>query len=352
MNLSFRSTISSSQLALSIAVLVITANTLRAEPLADYALRVSRCITLVEEMRTAYEDESGHVHPEQVYAGNLALVRQLLPPKEPVNLSGQMVAVDNGWLYNDLNDFEKSTKTSDRRDALARIAERLKSIHERLSELQSAAGPNRDKDADKGKLAEILRRPEYVRTPPQESALERLLEQFLRWLSRLMPHPKPIQPGSSRVVSSLAQIVVVAICVGAIALLIWRYGPRLLGNRRKKKKQGEARIVLGEKLEPDQSAADLLADAEKLARDGNLRAAIRKAYIALLCELGDRKIISLAQHKTNRDYLNAVRNKGSLYTSMGKLTNSFELHWYGFVPVGEADWNEFRTAYRKIVRSD
>ena len=337
---------------LSVAVLLITANALRAEPLADYAMRVSRSVTLVEEMRTAYEDESGRVRPEQVYVGNLALVRQLLPAKETVNLNGQMIAVDNSWLYSDLSDFEKSTKTNDRRDALARIAERLKSIHEHLSELQSAAGQSGDKDADKGKLAEILRRPEYVRAPPQDSALERLLERFLRWLARLMPHPKPIQPGSSRLVSTLAQIVVFAVCAGAIGFLIWRYAPRLLRDRRRKKKKGEARIVLGEKLEPDQSAADLLAQAEKLARDGNLRAAIRKAYIALLCELGDRKIISLAQHKTNRDYLNAVRNKGSLYTSMRQLTNSFELHWYGFVPVGEADWTEFRTGYRKIVRSD
>jgi hypothetical protein len=338
------------QLALSMALLLIAPYALRAEPLADYAMRVSRAITLVEEIRTAYEDESGHVPPEQVYAGNLTLVRQLLPAKETVNLNGQTVAVDNGWLYKELNDLEKSTKASDRRDALARIAERLKSIHERLLELQSAAGANGDKDADKGKLAEILRRPEYVRTPPEGSALERLIDQFLRWLSRLLPHPKPIQPGSSRWAASTAQIIVIAACVGAIALLIWRYGPRLMSGRRQKKKKREARIVLGEKLEPDQTAADLLAQAEKLARDGNLRPAIRKAYIALLCELGDRKIISLAQHKTNRDYLNAVRDKGSLYTLMRKLTNSFELHWYGFVPVGEADWNEFRTGYRKIVR--
>jgi hypothetical protein len=334
------------------ALLLIVPCALRAEPLADYAMRVQRSITLIEEMRTAYEDESGHVRPEQVYAGNLALVRQLLPAKETVNLNGQTVAVDNTWVYNDLNDFEKSTKANDRRDALSRIAERLKSIHEHVSELQSAAGRDDDKDAAKGKLAEILRRPEYVRTPPQGNALEQLLDRFLRWLSRLMPHPKPIQPGSSRLASSLAQIIVIALCVGAIGLLIWRYGPRLMSGRRNKKKKREARIVLGEKLEADQTAADLLAQAEKLARDGNLRAAIRKAYIALLCELGDRKIISLAQHKTNRDYLNAVRNKGSLYTSMRKLTNSFELHWYGFVPVGEADWNEFRTGYRKIVRSE
>jgi hypothetical protein len=81
-----------------------------------------------------------------------------------------------------------------------------------------------------------------------------------------------------------------------------------------------------------------------------LRAAIRKAYIAMLCELGDRKILSLAQYKTNRDYLNAVRDKGALYTSMRQLTNMFELHWYGFVPAGEADWDEFRSGYKKVFR--
>jgi len=69
----------------------------------------------------------------------------------------------------------------------------------------------------------------------------------------------------------------------------------------------------------------------------------------LLCELGDRKLISLAQHKTNRDYLNSVRDKAFLYASMRKLTSSLELHWYGFVPAAEADWHEFRTSYQKIV---
>jgi hypothetical protein len=109
--------------------------------------------------------------------------------------------------------------------------------------------------------------------------------------------------------------------------------------------------VLGELLEPDQTAADLLAQAEALAKQGDLRAAIRKAYIALLCELGDRKIISLGQSKTNRDYLHAVRDKASLYASMRKLTNTFELHWYGFAPAAEADWTEFKKGYRLIIRN-
>jgi hypothetical protein len=277
-------------------------------------------------------------------------VREQLPEKESVHFQGQTIAVDNSWLQNELNDFEKSRRATDRSAAVTRITERLKAIREHVQELKGAAAQPGDKDADKGRLAEILRRSEYVHTAPQASALEQLIERILRWLGKLFPHPKPLQPGNLRWLSGLAQIIVVAVCLGVIALLIWRYGPRLMSGRRKKKKKREARIVLGERLEPDQTAADLLAQAEGLAREGNLRAAIRKAYIALLCELGDRKIISLAQYKTNRDYLNAVRDKGSLYPSMRQLTNMFELHWYGFVPAGEADWNEFRNGYQRIFR--
>jgi type II secretory pathway component HofQ len=148
------------------------------------------------------------------------------------------------------------------------------------------------------------------------------------------------------------QIVLIAACVTAIAFLIWRFAPRYLSSRRgKKKPKREARIVLGERLEPDQTAADLLAQAEALARSGDLRAAIRKAYIALLCELGDRKVVSLAQHKTNRDYLNSVREKTRLYSFMRQLTSSFELHWYGFQPAAENDWNEFRNVYQQALKA-
>jgi hypothetical protein len=108
-------------------------------------------------------------------------------------------------------------------------------------------------------------------------------------------------------------------------------------------------IVLGEKLEPDQSAVDLLADAESLARRGELRAAIRKAYVALLVELGDRKVISLAQHKTNRDYLGAMRGLEPLYGNVKQLTDSFERHWYGFASATEADWLAFRTGYKRAL---
>jgi hypothetical protein len=321
-----------------------------AATLSDYQHRVSTASALLEESAGVYEDES-KAEPNQTIAANLARMRQLLPAKETVLVNRQSIAVDNSWLHEALAEYEKTDDSTARSEILARVWERLRAILERLEELQHTNAAS-DKDADKGRLAEILRRPEYVQAAPQSSALERLLERFFRWLNSLFPETKPIQPGGSPLISTIAQILIVGIAVAVIAFLIWRFGPRFMQGRRKKKTKREARIVLGERLEPDQTAADLLAQAEDLARAGDLRAAIRKAYIALLCELGDRKIVSLAQYKTNRDYLNSVRDKASLYNVMRKLTLSFELHWYGLVPAVDNDWSEFRNSYRKIVMGD
>jgi hypothetical protein len=323
-----------------------------AATLDDYQHRVTAAAALVDELREAGEDESNS-QPENFITTNLTRVRQMLPAKETVTLDGLNVAVDNLWLHEELAAYEKASTMLKRSESLGRIAERLHAIDERIQEIhrRNNVGTS-DKDAEKGRLAEILRRPEYISKAPEgSSALERLVERIVRWIAKLFPRIKPIQPGGSPWISKIAQILVVGICLAGVAFLIWRYGPRFMQGRRKKKKKREARIILGERLEPDQTSADLLAQADALARNGDLRSAIRKAYIALLCELGDRKLISIAQYKTNRDYLYSVRDKGSLYSSMRKLTTSFELHWYGLVPAGENDWNDFRNNYQKTLRT-
>ena len=108
--------------------------------------------------------------------------------------------------------------------------------------------------------------------------------------------------------------------------------------------------MLGEQLAPDETAADLLTEAERLARAGDLRGAMRKAYIAVLCELGDRKILRLAPHKTNRDYLRALREHARLFQSVQPLTNAYERHWYGLTPASEADWNEFQAQSKAVTK--
>ena len=324
----------------------------RAVTLDDYRHQVSRARASIQELQAAYADEYPSQR-EQFIAATIALVRTELPERETVLLGRQTVAVDNTWLHQALNELEKPASDNGRRaELLAHIDERLRALGERLDEMKGGK-PDAGKDDNKTRLAEILRRVEYNQQAQVEEggALTRLINRFLRWLNRSvsLPRAKPLQPGSSMTLSSVAQVVVLGVSVAAIVFLIWKFAPRYLRSRKKKTKR-QARIVLGERLEPDQTSADLLAQAESLARSGDLRAAIRKAYIALLCELGDRKVISLAQHKTNRDYLGAVRDRPSLFLSMRGLTNSFEIHWYGFVPPGEDDWKEFRNGYQQALR--
>ena len=325
---------------------------INAATLADYRHRVSQAVAVIAELRApnAHRDPS---FGEQSAGPNLDRLVELLPARETVLLEGQTVAIDNTWLGQALQDYQRTNRPqAERAEELRRIEERLRALDAHLDEMTRAEAATNDKDSDKGRLAEILRRPDYNKPAAAtgESALARLWMRFLRWLASLFPNVKPIQPGNSSLISGIAQIVVLTVALAGIAFLIWKLAPRYLSNRRSRKKQKrEARIVLGEHLEPDQTAADLLAQAESLARAGDLRGAIRKAYIALLCELGDRKIVSLAQHKTNRDYLNSVRERVHLYSSMRQLTNSFELHWYGFQPPAEDDWNNFRSGYHKAL---
>ncbi|HVF49620.1 MAG TPA: DUF4129 domain-containing protein, partial [Pyrinomonadaceae bacterium] len=173
-----------------------------------------------------------------------------------------------------------------------------------------------------------------------------------KWLYELIPQSEPLRPGTNPGLSRAAQVFTYGLCIVVLALLLWKYGGRLFrraGTPRTRPRR-EARIVLGEELSPEQTASDLLSEAERLARAGDVRGAIRKGYIALLCELGDRRLLRLAQHKTNRDYLNALRReRAALYREMQPLTLNFERHWYGHVAANEEDWTDFRTRCRQAL---
>ena len=344
----------SCRLGLAVFGVLICIRSARGATLIDYRLRVSHAADTLERLQASYADEDSSAR-ENFSGDTIARLLEQLPAKETVTLGPQNVAVDYTWLHDSLSEFSKiSGNRAMSAGALARIVERLRALLERLDEMKEAASATRDEA--KARLAEILRRPEYSKQPAESSALERLLERILNWLLRLLrgvfPKTKPLQPGGLRALSGIAQLLVIGAALALTVFLIWKFVPSYVRGRRRKKKKREARIVLGERLEPDQTSADLLEQAELLARSGDLRAAIRKAYIALLCELGDRKIISLAQHKTNRDYLSAVRGRAALHSAMRRLTNSFELHWYGFVPAVESDWSDFRSGYQQAVMSE
>jgi hypothetical protein len=326
----------------------------RAATLADYRARVRRAFEAVEDLARVYEgdfdEESEEEEPEDVQG--------LLPPRERVEWGGRFIEVDNTWVHEALAESESDEEDDEKIAAgLRGLAGRLRALEARLRELEAGERAGLDRDAERGRLNSILRRPEFDRQQQrqqQQGALGRMVEDFLEWFSGLFPKGARVAPGASPEVSNVTLVVVLLLCLavlGFVARLLWlrrRVGAKKRAPRR------EARVVLGERLEADQTASDLLDEAERLARAGELRGAIRKAYVALLCELGDRGVVRLAQHKTNRDYLNAVRRaaRPRLYTEMLPLTSEFELHWYGLRPATDADWERFKSRCREALKEE
>jgi hypothetical protein len=329
--------------------LLLCSGTVRAIPAADYHKNLREAITALDTFEQADEEESLSDYQKSV-SETLAAVRNALPKTLTVQCGEIICTVDNSWLYQQLEEVEKSAEP-ERPQIVARILERLQAIEERVSELEKPTPESARNGGANERLAAILRRSEYEQQVKGASALDRLWRDIWQWLMNLLPKSAPLKPGRAGLFSMLAQVFVVLFALAAIAYVLKTFVPHILGSRKQKAKaKTQPRIVLGEFLGPEESAVDLLSEAEVLARRGELRAAIRKAYIALLVELGDRKILSLAQHKTNRDYLRSVTGVPSLYSKMSDLTDSFERHWYGFATATQDDWQNFRTAYKSALQ--
>ncbi len=284
----------------------------------------------------------------------LAAIRRNLPVTEKVEWEGSLVETNNQWLETNLQAFEdEATDWNRRRLILTESRERLSAFEAKIKQLENPAVSGRSKDEDKRKLAEIQRRPEYQKAPEkEESWFQKLMNKIREWFSQKFPRPDipEVAPAGFQALSFWLQMLLYAAVFGFIAFVIYRFAPFFARKfrRREKEDKGE-RVILGERLAANEDAHSLFSEADELARGGNLRGAIRKGYIALLCELSDRKIIGLAQHKTNRDYLRDVRKKRGLHQNMNGLTMSFERHWYGFDEADENDWNEFKQTYQKAV---
>lgn len=288
-------------------------------------------------------------------SGVIAQIRKALPAAEKIEWKGSVAETGNQWVHDRLTEFQGEKDKAKRLVILTGIAERLAALEAKLKELAEATASDRTKDEDKQKLAEILHREEYQRVEQKEESLfQKWSREFLEWMARMFPDVNmPETEGSGfQGFSIFLQILLYALVLGAIGFLLYKFAPFLFGRYGARvKKEKKDRVILGERISAEESAGSLFDEAERLAREGDLRGAIRKGYIALLCELSDRKIIGLAQHKTNRDYLRDVRSRGELYQNVSGLTTSFERHWYGFQSAEMSDWDEFRQNFRRTVGS-
>jgi hypothetical protein len=333
------------------AVFCLSVVNVAAIPLSEYHSAVEVAIAHLEPLT----DRGGH-ESDSDYDARLKQaieqVRTALPKNQQVEVDKRLWTTDNAWLHDLLEDLQNGS-LEERPVKLAGVIGWLHALNDRIKALETAEqGPMEHKGASKQKLESILERPEYVSTSSGPNALSKLIRDFIRWIESLMPKAEGAEPGRARLFGNVVTFIVLGIAgllIAYVAMLLFKRFKR--PARPKVRKKREARIVLGEKLQPEQTATDLLAEAEALARNGDLRAAIRKGYIALLVELGDRNVISLAQYKTNRDYLRSVSSVPQLHSPLKRLTETFERHWYGFVQATPNDWQDFRARYREALQT-
>ena len=328
----------------------VTANA-DAVPAADYHNNVQRAVTALDTLRQVDESETSASYENRLDQ-TIAGVDEALPEHQSVQTSEGVCDVDNSWLHEELKQLKSASSSEQRAERLTQVIERLQAVEERVGPGETPTTPPGDKTQTKEKLESILARPEYASEAKGSSALGRLMMDFIRWLQQFLPKGRRVQSAGSPWMSLVARLLVVLVALVVLfyvgKLLLVRFKPK---RRQRAPRKREPRIVLGERLEPEETAGDLLSEAEGLARRGEIRSAIRRAYIALLVELGDRKVIALAQHKTNRDYLNSVRNLPPLHQNMRGLTDSFERHWYGLVEASDNDWQAFRSAYYSALQT-
>ena len=286
--------------------------------------------------------------PTQPDAEVFAELRRVLPNSEKVYVASGAVETNNQWFADGLKAAESEKDLAKRAVILSELDQRLGAVSAKLDELRVTTNAERSKDEDKRKLSEILNRPEFqrpVKEPEENAEGASWVKRFLEWLESFFPKFSPTEgsSGGAAAFAGVLQWVLIVAVILVLGFVLYKllplFTPRLRGVVRDER---EDRVILGEKIGENQSADDLFGEAERLARDGDIRGAIRKGYVALLCELSDRKLIGLARHKTNRDYLRDVRPRREVFEKMNGLTGTFERHWYGSEAARPDDWEEFR----------
>lgn len=328
---------------LMIAWLIIaTLTASAATPFNEYASRVEQAAKMVKPLLKGE-------HEETEVRGTLKVVEQMLPTTEDIEFDHEVVHVDNTWLHQAISALKAEKEA--RQQQVAEIYHRLSALERRLKPGSESAKD--ESAAERARLQSILSRPEYQPEAEKESTIQKWINEvkdaFWRLMSRIFSAGGMSAPNATTI---LLLRILIYLAVGFAIILAGRALARRLHYGAQRKAKGEVREVLGEQIEDHVTAEDLIKAASDLARAGEYRLAIRRAYIALLYELEQRGKLRLHRSKTNRDYLRALSDEPTIYPPVADLTNAYERVWYGHARAVSEDYAGFIARYREALAVD
>ena len=335
-------------LALLLTVCIFSATGFAATSLKEYIHRLDEAAKLASDL---VQNNDGN----ETGTAELQRLTGLLPATEDIArdaTSQDIVHVDNSWLHESIKKLATDDEEK-RAEQLQQISNRLTALHQSLTAKNSVNTTT----ASKEKLQDILNRSEYKPDEEKSSSLQawlkRTMKRIFDWLAKLFSGGKKSDEPQGTIggMPDLARIFIVA----ALAVfLIWAFVTlfkRLRQHGGKLKKSARDKVeILGEVFESDITGDDLIKDAAEMARRGDYRMAIRRAYLAMLYEMEQRGKLRLHRAKTNNDYLRELRNDKYTYPSVEIMTNRYERIWYGLSAATMEDYSGFIENYREVAR--
>ncbi len=306
--------------------------------LLNYENRVVRAAELIKRIKTdrEYSDDG------------IGDIKGMLHRSEPIEYEGREILVDNAWLYVLLDSYAAEKDPQQRFAKLDEAVGRLRALDDHLR--RAVSGESGEVANPTDKIREILSRPEYQ--PEQETVVGTFVKKVMRKirffvgeiysaLTRLLERLL----GASASGSWIPNLVLLGVLAAALVIAV-HLGRRI---RRPQVKRKKTRLVLGEEIGADSTSRELAEAGLAAARAGDFRTAVRKLYVSLLYELGERNLIELEDSATNHEYLSRASRFSGLAGPMRYLTDRFDYVWYGMFPSSEDDFAAYFARYEEAM---
>lgn len=288
-------------------------------PLADYWQYITELSNLVTELGDA---------PIETQQTQLAAAAETFEKITAVSLpTGQTVPLDHTILLANL----KATPPD--LDSLHLLLNAILTAQEKWPVRQFGRSHLQD-------LQEILARPEFNYTPPEPTPWQQWWDEFWQRLREFFSGLLPEMSGETSILLGDVFSVVGAIILAVVLFYAFR---GLLADF-----TAQANLVAQEEMGESLTADLALQRAQEFSTGGDYRTAVRYLYLSSLLILEEHGLLRYHRYLTNREYLRTIAHKPELAAVLRDVIEVFDRVWYGFEPLGEAEYSRYASQVAEL----
>ncbi|HVU14347.1 MAG TPA: DUF4129 domain-containing protein [Phototrophicaceae bacterium] len=239
---------------------------------------------------------------------DLAALRQQWAGIDSVQIDGATATLDLAWIDDGLASGNPAQV-----DKLKRFIDALLNYHVHQTPSPDNAG------ASLTALSKVLSDPRF---------------QYAQITPTPLPAPSESNSGTPSDAASLpSQVILIAVGV-VVVVLVLSFIARSINVQS---------VELKTSAEDDPTNfAEARERADNLEAARDYRSAIRYLYLSSLLLLDEHRLIHYDASLTNREHLRQIANQPPLFEALRQVINTFEDVWYGFQPVDEDFYQQYR----------